>query len=126
VAAAVLQTATVCGNLPAWESADARQDGTLHQLGRARVAAGAHERTGSEPRSRTEGPAAAAAAAAGGRSCTVQPRKAEPGAVAGRIRSHSHIRSRSAAGEAEALACRAAEARGRRLGGGIRWRSARR
>jgi hypothetical protein len=142
VAAAALQTATVGGTLPVWGSTAGQQGGTLHPLalGRAPAAAavGTHGRMDSEHHSRTEGPAVAAAAV-GGRSCKVQPRKPEPGAVAGRIRIHTRSRSRSAAGEAEALGCRAAAVGCRaaavgcraaeghhRRGEGIRWRRARR
>lgn len=131
VAASALQSATVGGNLPASESAGARQDGTLDSLphAHAAAAAGARERTDSEPRSRTEAPAAAAA---GGRSCTAQTHKMDPAATFGRIRirshSHSHSHSHSAVGESEAPACMAMEASGcrrRRHDAGIRWRRAR-
>lgn len=125
VAASALQSATVGGNLPASESAGARQDGTLDSLphAHAAAAAGARERTDSEPRSRTEAPAAAAA---GGRSCTAQTHRMDPAATFGRIRIRSH--SHSAVGEGEAPACMAVEASGcrrRRHDAGIRWRRAR-
>lgn len=127
VAAFALQSATVGGNLPASESAGARQDGTLDSLphAHAAAAAGARERTDSEPRSRTEAPAAAAA---GGRSCTAQTHKMDPAATFGRIRIRSHSHSHSAVGESEAPACMAVEASGcrrRRHDAGIRWRRAR-
>jgi hypothetical protein len=127
VAASALQSATVGGNLPASESAGARQDGTLDSLphAHAAAAAGARERTDSEPRSRTEAPAAAAA---GGRSCTAQTHRMDPAATFGRIRIRSHSHSHSAVGEGEAPACMAVEASGcrrRRHDAGIRWRRAR-
>jgi hypothetical protein len=126
VAASALQSATVGGNLPASESAGARQDGTLDSLphAHAAAAAGARERTDSEPRSRTEAPAAAAA---GGRSCTAQTHRMDPAATFGCIRIRSHSHSHSAVGESEAPACMAVEASGcrRRHDAGIRWRRAR-
>jgi hypothetical protein len=132
-AAAVLHTATVGGNPPAWEPAVAPQDGTQHSLARASGAADACERMDSEPRSRTA-EAPAVAAAAGGRSCTAQPRKWGPPAAGGRRRSHSRTHMEAVgmvpactAAVVEGPACTDAEGHGRRRRGGVsRWRRARR